>query len=178
MLTTQTPEKILPIWPAPLAFYWLGAPACIYHSKAPWHHLHLFRSSDWNLDLDLHQCSGQIDMLFLWSHAEKCFSNEVGVKEGAEGFRIWLGLISDDVLVKLPGGCEGWLGLLLLSDIIVQDAIYFSFEEDQISRFLPRQNSRVGGKLACFVSWCTTSITPWQQDRWSMWSPAGLLLQT
>ena len=30
LLTTQTPEKILPIWPAPLAFCWLGAPAYFF----------------------------------------------------------------------------------------------------------------------------------------------------
>ena len=92
---------------------------------------------------------------------ELCFSSEVGIKEGAEGFRIWLGLISDDVLVKFLGGCEGWLGLLLLPDIIVRDAIYFSFEEDQVSRFLLRQNSRVGckcGPAKSFFQGCRPSL--------------------
>ena len=32
LLTTHTPEKILPIWPAPLDICWLGAPAHFFES--------------------------------------------------------------------------------------------------------------------------------------------------
>ena len=72
LLTTQTPEKILPIWPAPLDFCWLGAPAHFFESNL---------ASSWaspvvtsKLDLDLHRCSDQNRYAFpLIARFEKLF---------------------------------------------------------------------------------------------------------
>ena len=70
LLTTQTPEKILPIWPALLDFCWLGAPAYCFESNlasswAPPVVTLKFRS--WFSPV----LKSKIDMLFLRSHASR-----------------------------------------------------------------------------------------------------------